>query len=124
MQITIFSALSRVGLSNTFSHSPYTCSKYYYIHMEIIHDEEDTRFYIILEGGEAELTYTITDQGQMDFDHTYVPEQHRGQGIADKLVKGGLEHAKVCKCQIVPSCPVVEAYVKRHKEYDDIVCWE
>ncbi|SIT77387.1 GNAT family N-acetyltransferase [Pontibacter indicus] len=92
--------------------------------MEIIHDEEDTRFYIVLEGGEAELTYSITDQGHMDFDHTYVPEQHRGQGIADKLVKEGLEHARACKCQIVPSCPVVEAYVKRHKKYDAIVQWD
>ncbi|EJF08238.1 GNAT family N-acetyltransferase [Pontibacter sp. BAB1700] len=92
--------------------------------MKIIHDEEDTRFYIELEGGEAELTYSITDQGHMDFDHTFVPENHRGQGIADKLVKSGLEHARAQNCQIIPSCPVVEAYVKRHKEYDDIVRWD
>ncbi|MDO6391279.1 GNAT family N-acetyltransferase [Pontibacter sp. BT731] len=102
----------------------YTCTNDLYIAMEIIHDEEDTRFYIILEGGEAELTYSITDQGHMDFDHTFVPEQHRGQGIADRLVKEGLEHAQACKCMIVPSCPVVEAYVKRHKEYDAIVNWD
>jgi uncharacterized protein len=92
--------------------------------MEIIHDEDDTRFYAVLDGGEAELTYSITERGYMDFDHTYVPEQHRGQGVADKLVKNGLEHAKAIKCMIVPSCPVVEAYVKRHKEYDNIVCWD
>lgn len=92
--------------------------------MNIIHDEEDTRFYLPLGGEEAELTYSITDKGHMDFDYTFVPEEHRGQGIADKLVKEGLEHAKACKCMVVLSCPVVEAFVKRHQEYNELVYWE
>ena len=95
--------------------------------MKIIHDEEDFRFYAELEEGgntaEAELTYNFTDEGMMDFDHTYVPESHRGQGIADKLVKTGLEHAREKNCKVIPSCPVVEAYVKRHTEYEDIIYW-
>jgi predicted GNAT family acetyltransferase len=92
--------------------------------MEIIHDEEDLRFYAIIEEGEeAELTYTFTDEGMMDFDHTYVPQDHRGKGVADKLVKTGLEHAREKNCKVIPSCPVVEAYVRRHTEYEDIIHW-
>lgn len=92
--------------------------------MKIIHDEADYRFYAPVGEDEAELTYTFTEEGMMDFDYTYVPESHRGQGIADKLVKFGLEHARSKNCRIVPSCPVVEAYVRRHDEYEDIVYWD
>lgn len=91
--------------------------------MQILHDETDLRFYANLGEEQAELIYTFTEQGNMDFAHTYVPKNHRGQGVADKLVKAGLEHARSINCQIIPSCPAVETYVKRHKEYDDIVCW-
>ncbi|MDX5419900.1 MAG: N-acetyltransferase [Hymenobacteraceae bacterium] len=91
--------------------------------MQVHHDEAALRFYTDLSGGQAELTYTFTEEGHMDFDHTFVPKSHRGQGVADKLVKAGLEHARTNNCQIIPSCPVVETYVKRHKAYNDIVCW-
>ncbi len=125
LQITLKIVFHSISLPNTRHRlTVYLFRTIYIIPMEIIHDEEDTRFYASLEGGQAELTYSITDEGHMDFDHTFVPENHRGQGVADKLVKAGLEHAKAQNCQIIPSCPVVETYVKRHSEYDDIVCWK
>ncbi|WP_018477579.1 GNAT family N-acetyltransferase [Pontibacter roseus] len=92
--------------------------------MDIIHDETDLRFYADTGDGEAELTYTYTEEGEMDFDHTFVPEPHRGKGLADKLVKAGLEHAREKNCKVVPSCPVVEAYVKRHDGYEEMISWK
>ncbi|GHA55249.1 GNAT family N-acetyltransferase [Pontibacter akesuensis] len=87
----------------------------------IIHDEEDLRFYITFESDDAELTYTYPETEVMDFDHTFVPEDQRGQGVADKLVHEGLEFAKSNNYKVIASCPVVEAYIKRHKEYQDMV---
>ncbi|KAA3437003.1 GNAT family N-acetyltransferase [Rufibacter hautae] len=87
---------------------------------EVIHDEDDNRFYMRLDGEEAELTYSITENQEMDLDYTFVPEDHRNQGLADKLVKAALEHVIDRNMKFVASCPVVEAYVKRHpafKEY-------
>ncbi|MFD2999393.1 GNAT family N-acetyltransferase [Pontibacter toksunensis] len=89
--------------------------------LNITHDEEDLRFYAIVEGDEAELTYTYPESGVMDFDHTFVPEGSRGQGLADQLVKTGLDYARSQNYQIVPSCPVVGAYIKRHPDYRDLV---
>lgn len=89
--------------------------------LDIIHDEEDLRFYAVIEGDEAELTYTYPESGVMDFDHTFVPESDRGNGYADQLVQTGLEYARSQGYQIVPSCPVVEAYIKRHSNYKDLV---
>ncbi|ALJ00066.1 GNAT family N-acetyltransferase [Rufibacter tibetensis] len=84
----------------------------------IIHDADDLRFYMDLDGEEAELTYSLTDKEELDLDYTYVPEENRGQGLADQLVKTALEYVKDNNLKFIASCPVVEAYVKRHPEYE------
>ncbi|TPE46375.1 GNAT family N-acetyltransferase [Pontibacter mangrovi] len=88
---------------------------------DVIHDEEDLRFYVPFEGDDAELTYTYTETEVMDFEHTYVPDTQRGKGIAGELVKCGLEFAKSNNYKIIASCPVVEAYIDRHPEYKEMV---
>jgi uncharacterized protein len=90
---------------------------------EIKHDEEDLRFYIILDDEEAELTYSYTEEEDMDFEHTFVPVKARGKNIAGQLVRCGLDYAKEKNCKAIASCPVVEAFVKRHPEYNDIMLW-
>jgi uncharacterized protein len=59
----------------------------------------------------------------MDFDYTFVPEKYRNQGLADELVKAGLAYARQQGFRVIPSCPAVETFVKRHKEYEDIIYW-
>ena len=90
---------------------------------EVKHDQDDLRFYIIIDEEEAELTYSYTEDNDMDFDHTFVPESARGQGLAHKLARCGLDFARENNCKAIASCPAVEAFVKRHPEYNDIMLW-
>ena len=87
----------------------------------IIHDEEELRFYVSFGEEDAELTYFYTEEQIIDFEHTYVPDSQRGKGLAGKLVKEGLEFARSNNYKIIPSCPVVEAYIERYPEYKDMV---
>lgn len=89
--------------------------------MKLIHDEADLRFYIAVAGDEAELTYTYPEDAVLDFDYTYVPKAARNQGLADQLIQAGLEFARSKNLKVIPSCPVVEAYVKRHPEYQNLL---
>ena len=89
--------------------------------MEVVHDTADWRFYIKVGEDEAELTYSYPEDTVLDFDYTFVPEAARNQGLADKLVQAGLTFARGKNCLVIPSCPVVEAYVKRHPEYQDLL---
>lgn len=88
---------------------------------EITHDKDDLRFYADIEGEEAELTYTFPEEGVMDFDHTFVPVKARNKGIADHLVKTGLDYVKKQQYKAIASCPVVERYVERHPEYKSVI---
>lgn len=68
----------------------------------------------------AVADYGLED-GRIIFTHTYVPTALRGQGIAEKLVRAGLEFAKADKRKVVPECSYVAAFIDRHKEFQDLV---
>lgn len=89
--------------------------------MNVIHDPDDLRFYAKVADEEAELTYTYPETTVLDLDYTYIPPPARNQGLSDHLVQAALDFARENNYQVIASCPVVEAYVKRHPEYKDLL---
>ena len=81
---------------------------------------EDKGFFMYDENGEmqAELTYKKEDK-KLFFDHTFVSNALRGQGVADKLLNAGVKYAEENNYKIVPICSYV---VKKFKKdgYDHI----
>ena len=55
------------------------------------------------------------------FTHTEVPEELEGQRIAGKLDHAALEYARAQQLTVVPLCPFVASYIRRHQEYIDLV---
>lgn len=55
------------------------------------------------------------------FTHTEVPEAFRGQGVAARLAKAGLTHAREHGYRVIPKCPFFAEYIRRHREYSDLV---
>ena len=53
--------------------------------------------------------------------HTEVPHGLEGKGVGGKLVKMVLEDIEQKKLKLVPLCPFVAAYIKRHPEWKRIV---
>lgn len=86
----------------------------------IRHEPSSSRFVADVDGGEATLEY-MRDGKRVIFTHTGVPPESEGKGIGASLAKAGLDWARAEKLHVVPACPFVSSYVKRHREYDDIV---
>ena len=55
------------------------------------------------------------------FIHTEVPRELEGQGIASKLVKTALDNARTQHLAVVPFCPFVAGYIRRHPDYIALV---
>jgi predicted GNAT family acetyltransferase len=53
--------------------------------------------------------------------HTEVPKALEGQGIAARLSQVALDYARAQHLVVIPLCPFTAAYVRRHREYQDIV---
>lgn len=53
--------------------------------------------------------------------HTEVPEELEGKGVGSVLVEKTLHYIESKKQQIIPLCPFVQSYIKRHPEWERIV---
>ncbi len=53
--------------------------------------------------------------------HTEVPPALKGKGAGSAIVQKALQYAKDNNYKIIPICPFVQSYLKRHKEWNDIV---
>jgi predicted GNAT family acetyltransferase len=88
--------------------------------LAIRHEPQARRFVADVGGKTAYITYRELDGGIVELDHTYVPREFRGSGIASQLTVHALEHARERGCRVVPSCPFVAAYIERHPEYREL----
>ena len=53
--------------------------------------------------------------------HTEVPHALEGQGAGTAIVQKALQYARDNHYTVVPICPFVQLYLKRHPAWNDIV---
>jgi predicted GNAT family acetyltransferase len=78
------------------------------------------RYEARLNGGLALIEYQREGK-RIIYLHTEVPVALEGQGIASALARGALEDARARNLTVVPLCPFVSAYIRRHQEYLPLV---
>lgn len=88
--------------------------------IEIIHNQAEQRFEVELAGKLAVLEYTPRGS-RIAYTHTEVPDEMEGQGVGGALAKHALEYARAQGLEVLPICPFVAAYIRRHREYQDLV---
>ena len=89
--------------------------------INIRQNEERNRFEAAVDGGLAVLNYVQAGDSRIAYVHTEVPDELEGQGIGSALAKHALEYARDNDLRVTPSCPFVQAYIRRHPEYQDLV---
>ncbi|PVA10851.1 N-acetyltransferase [Pelagivirga sediminicola] len=91
--------------------------------MEITLEESDTkgRYSAVVDGHEAEMTYSRAGANTIIIDHTGVPDALRGRGVGQALVQRGVEDARAKGLKIVPLCPFAKAQIARHPEWQDVL---
>jgi len=53
--------------------------------------------------------------------HTEVPRSLGGEGYGSALVRAALDHVRDAGATVMPLCPFVAAYLRRHSEQADVV---
>jgi predicted GNAT family acetyltransferase len=75
----------------------------------IVHHPDDQCFVLEWQGQQARLDYQLLSArglspASLDFTHTFVPPEFRGQGLAAQLVQYGLRWAAQQQLQVQASC--------------------
>ena len=68
----------------------------------------------------GEILYRLTP-GQVVLIHTEVLPSLENKGLGARLVAGALDDIRVRGLRVVPFCPFVRSYIRRHSDYADLV---
>ncbi|MFD7975499.1 GNAT family N-acetyltransferase [Streptomyces sp. NPDC059071] len=78
------------------------------------------RYEILVDDERAGLT-AYRDRGDRRvFFHTEIDDGYAGQGLASILVEQALNDVRATGMRIVPVCPYVAKFLKKHEEFADI----
>ena len=69
----------------------------------------------------ATLEYRSNKEGKIFLTHTEVSPPVQGQGVGEALVKHVFEYIEENGMRMIPSCPFVKAYLRKHQEYKGLV---
>jgi uncharacterized protein len=86
----------------------------------VTNNESKQRYEASIDGHLAMLTYERQGDSII-YLHTGVPSVVAGRGIANLLARTALDEARAQKRIVVPRCPFVAAYIRRHPEYLSLV---
>lgn len=86
----------------------------------VTNNADRRRFEVALEGGVAFAEYEL-EPGRIILPHTVVPPAFEGKGVAGALARHAFGYARENGLRVVPTCPFMAAWVKKHPEAQDIV---
>lgn len=75
------------------------------------------RFELALHGRTAFVDYILTPNGKIYLTHTEVPPELEGQGVGGRLVSSVLQVIDERALDLIPTCPFVISYLRRHPEW-------
>ncbi len=81
--------------------------------LKIENNLDATRFEVLVNGKLAQLDYRV-EQDTIFLLYVEVPAAEEGQGIAGSLAKTALEFARERGLKVVPQCPFIAAYMRKH----------
>jgi predicted GNAT family acetyltransferase len=87
----------------------------------IVDNAERGRYEIHADGALAGFVQYRRGPGQIAFLHTEIGEAFEGQGLGSELVAAALNAARDAGEAVLPFCPFVRGYIKRHSEYASLV---
>ncbi|MBC8768435.1 N-acetyltransferase [Arenibacter sp. BSSL-BM3] len=87
---------------------------------KLIDNTEAKQYEYHIDGVIAKIEY-IKAKDKIYLTHTEVPKELEGKGVASSLVKQVLEDIETKGLTLVPMCPFVAAYIKRHPEWKKLV---
>lgn len=87
--------------------------------MTVHHDADLQRFEIRQDGATAVAEYQRAGN-TLILTHTEVPPALRGTGLGNELARAAFEYARDQHLRVLPRCPFMAAWLRRHREYQDL----
>lgn len=87
---------------------------------QVVDAPERQRYEIVRDGTVLGFAaYQRTDE-LVVFTHTEIDPATEGQGLGGRLVRGALDDVRQQGLSVLPICPFVQEWIRRHPDYADL----
>ena len=90
----------------------------------IMFNADRHRFELLTDGKLSKIEFIRPEDHTLALTHTEVHSALEGRGIGSNLVQQALDYAAQHDLKIVPLCPFIAAYIKRHPDWQRVVSTE
>ena len=84
-------------------------------------DPTGSRYELLVDGARAGELHYLPTRGAVVLVHTEVAPELEGRGLGGLLIAGALDDIRARGLTIIPVCPFVGSYLRRHPEYADLL---
>src|SRR3954466_12686491 len=84
--------------------------------LPVLHNVAAKRFEVNLDGKLAFSKYLLVGE-KMIIEHTEVPSELEGKGIAGTIVRTALDYARAQRLGVIPLSPFPASFTPRHPQY-------
>jgi len=88
--------------------------------MRVIDNKEESRFETEVDGHSAIIEYSVMPN-ILSLNHTVVDKALQGKGVAKEMVEKVLLQIEQRGLRVIPRCPFIKKYIKKHPEWETIV---
>lgn len=86
----------------------------------VTRNDAESRYEISVDGEHAGSAYYADRENQRVIYHTEVAPEFGGRGLSTTLVTGALADVREAGLRVVPVCPLVASFLRKHPEWDDL----
>ena len=91
-----------------------------YVQLPLVKNEAAKQFEMEVDGQTAVIVYE-EQHFTISLLHTEVPEALEGRGVANAIIEKTLAYIEKNHLRLIPLCPFVVIYIKRHPEWKMIL---
>ncbi|HEY7468279.1 MAG TPA: GNAT family N-acetyltransferase [Acidimicrobiia bacterium] len=84
-------------------------------------DPENHRYVLEIDGDVVGLAVYHVRGGRYIFVHTEIQPGHGGEGLGTLLARAALDDVRTKGARVVPLCPFISAFIRRHPDYEDLI---
>jgi predicted GNAT family acetyltransferase len=87
----------------------------------VVDDAAEHRYELWIGDDRAGVIEYGTRPGVVELIHTEIEPTFEGRGLGTRLIAGALDDIRTRGLGLIPTCPFVRAYLRRHPEARDLV---
>lgn len=89
--------------------------------VQVVDRPDAGHFEVLVDGVHAGLTEYRPEGDLRAFPHTEVDDDFQGRGLASTLIRAALDATREAGLQVLPYCPAVAGFIRKHPDYVDLV---